>query len=908
MDMKRGACAALVVLLGVAGDARAQLGTGSAPATATATATAAGTAEPAPAPGETGEGPDKGDPAAAAAAPRAVVTTDLPDVPGRPPDKFAVMLFPNESGAKAMDWAVAAVPFALGEKVEHVLQLEPAFGPLVVPEGPAIDASPGVVGAFAQRTGAQWVFTGWVQRPQFELKLGVTLWHADKGVATPVGLEVIRRGPMPDMHALIADALVELAGRAKWPVPADAVAAMSKNPARDIYAYQLMGHGLGHLVGAFGPDDRKGAEHDLSRALLIDPKLPEAQRLMGQLYATDPDPRVAAKAVGKFAYAADLTPDYEPAVRAVADAAAAAGKSDQARELYTRLVVARPWDLDLRFRLGDAMWRSGDADGALRELGRVVARSPDELRARRVLALIHAAHGDMPSLARELEEIVHRAPDDVDARADLGSAYVALGRFVDATTAYEAVAAARPNDGNALKRVGDVYRMRHDVNAAVAWYAKASRVDPEDPRPFFLTGDAWFDAGNLDEAHKAYVRAETFKDYLGQSYTALAAIAYQKVNLSEASWYLRRAAKARPWSRDARWDYALVLCALKDWHGAAAQLDAALDAWPDDGRLWYLRGLAAAGEGDVAAARAALGKSIALAPTFEEARRAEARLRGGQLPVAEGGIFVEHPFGDPQVLRGAIDRFYVASARMTALRATFGGAILTALGALGEGPHRDWTLPKGSVARACPIAKIARPWKAAQDAMTQYQRAGVDMEEAYRTVADLDARGETVALTPDYRARVSEVKHEWKLSIVDVRDMRVELYTQLARELHWFGCRDAVLVAALTKDLSRPTSEIDEPTAPDLAGPAPPPTPARATFYVDNRECVDPVAVWVDGEKVGDVPAGARSALSAVVGRRTMCLMEPGGGTCGDQGTVREIYLADGWAVALHCPAVKARH
>ena len=243
----------------------------------------------------TGEGPDQGDPIAAKAPPRPVITTDLPDVPARPPDRFAVMLFPNESGAKAMDWAIAAVPFALGEKVAHGLQLESAFGALVVPPGPAIEATPGVVAAFAKRVGAQWVFTGWVQRPQFELKIGVSLWKYDAatGTAAPLGLETIRRGPMADMHALITDAVIELAGRAKWDVPAGAREMLSKNPARDIYAYQLMGRGLGELVGATGTDDRKAAEHDLSRALLIDPKLPEGQRLMGELYATDPDPHVA---------------------------------------------------------------------------------------------------------------------------------------------------------------------------------------------------------------------------------------------------------------------------------------------------------------------------------------------------------------------------------------------------------------------------------------------------------------------------------------------------------------------------------------------------------------------------------------------------------------------------------------
>jgi hypothetical protein len=266
---------------------------------------------------------------------------------------------------------------------------------------------------------------------------------------------------------------------------------------------------------------------------------------------------------------------------------------------------------------------------------------------------------------------------------------------------------------------------------------------------------------------------------------------------------------------------------------------------------------------------------------------------------------IEHPFGDPALTRSAVDRFFAASGKMTALRAVFGGAVLTGFGALGEGPHRDWTVPKGSVPRACPVAKVARPWKSAQQSLAEYQRAGVEMEEAYRTIADLDARGETAALTPDYRSRVGLAKKEWKLALGDVRDMRVELYQSLGRELRWFGCRDDVLAAALVQE-ARPAS-IDEPAPVAVAAAPTAPTPASATFYVDNRECPDPVTVWIDGEKVGMVPPGQRSALQAVVGRRTLCLMEPGTGACGDQGTVREIYLADGWAVALHCPAVKAK-
>jgi hypothetical protein len=37
-------------------------------------------------------------------------------------------------------------------------------------------------------------------------------------------------------------------------------------------------------------------------------------------------------------------------------------------------------------------------------------------------------------------------------------------------------------------------------------------------------------------------------------------------------------------------------------------------------------------------------------------------------------------------------------------------------------------------------------------------------------------------------------------------------------------------------------------------------------------------------------------------GERTLCLIVPGAAQCGDRGTVRQVYLHDGWAATMHCP------
>jgi len=860
---------------------------------------------PAPPAAVPNEDSGPGDVVAAAAPPRPVVLgPSIPDVPSRAPERIAVMAFENRANVRAIDWTVAGVPLLLGERFEEVLGLAPAWGPLVVPPGPVVPASPDVVATFAAQAGAHWVVTGWVERPNWDLRLAVTLWKVTGPLAVPVG-EVVQRAPFAQVYEMIGTAAVDLARRAGFRVPDGADARFKAPASADFYAFTLVGRGVGHLVGAIGPVDRKAAERDLTRSVFIDPNMAVGQRLVGELLLGDPtDPRAGQRAAGKFNYAVDLRGDYAPAVRAAALSASAAGKRDSARDLYGRLVTLRPWDLEARYRLGEAMWQTGDVDGALRELGRVLKRDPDDLRARRVLALIHASRGETQNLVHQLEEILRRDPGDADARSDLGAAYAATNRWPEATDAWEKVATARPADATAQKRVGDAWRRRGDAARAALWYARAAQVAPDDPRPAFLTGAAWLAQGDLQSANRAYIRAQKYKDYLGQAYSALGVIAFERKDLDTSVWYLRRAAKLLPRSRGARYDYVLLLDIRKEWDLALFYVDLALTYWRDDADFHYLRGLALAGRGDTGGARKAFDRAISIDPGHGPARRAATAVeRSGALHV-EGTPAIEHPFGDADYFRGVIDRYFASELEMARLRAQLGRQVLGVLGALNEGPGKDKKVARAGAVRLCPLTKVARPWAEAQRTLTQFERLGADLENDYREVVDLDTLGESQALMPDYRSKVTKIRTSWKLAQADLRELRNVVYVQLLRELRARRCSDPLLAAALAQpQLYALPEEVRREPAPAPAAPAKR-EPARATFYVDNRECTDPVTVWVDGEQVGEVPPGERSALSSLIGRRTVCLLVgAGAGACGDRGTVRQAYLHDGWQVRLRCPA-----
>jgi hypothetical protein len=114
------------------------------------------------------------------------------------------------------------------------------------------------------------------------------------------------------------------------------------------------------------------------------------------------------------------------------------------------------------------------------------------------------------------------------------------------------------------------------------------------------------------------------------------------------------------------------------------------------------------------------------------------------------------------------------------------------------------------------------------------------------------------------------------------------------------GCSERLLVAAVASPERYRVIVEDRPE--EIPQQAPQRARPRATFYIDNTRCPDPVDVSIDGAQIGQVAPGRRSALVADGGERTLCLLGPGSAQCGDRGTVRQVYLHDGWSVTLYCP------
>jgi tetratricopeptide (TPR) repeat protein len=855
----------------------------------------------------------------------AIESTDVPAWTP-PPRRFAVAPFENRANVHVFDWLIAGAPFEISEKTEAVFGLEPTGGPLHVGAA-VIEAEADPVAAFAAAHDAAFVITGWVERPNWQLRIDLALWKVSGGTAA-IAAEAQRTGDVKAYHQLLGEALADVWTKgAGLAVDEGRARALQRPLAIDLYAVNLMGRGLGHMTGALAAAnaaasgagssgssgaggsgsgagdgvDLKSAEHDLERAVFIDPRCFEAQRLLGELYlalsATPPgDARLAARALGKFNYANDLAPDDIASLRAAAAGAAQAGKHEPALELFRRLVTRRPWDLDARYQLGAAMWRTGDPAGAQKQLEQVTAHRPDHLQARRVLALIHASRSDTPRLIAELEAIAARAPDDLEVKADLASAYGALGRWDKAIAALETIARVRPGDLALEIRIGDAYRRRNDLGGALAWYTRAIKLAPESSWPGFTAAQALFDAGRLADANHAYTSLQRYRDDLPAAEQALGVIALLQNRPDDAAWYLRRAARDAP-RNPATWR-ALIAAELgrKDAVTAARDAAAALPTWPEDAELRYLAGVAYAMQGERAQARHELVAAAAADPALAAPRAALAALDAGTAVALQFTPELVRPWGDAEALGRALDRYARISQAIADTRATYQRELLGLLGLLNRGPYAP---ARPEPVRRCPVTQIAGTWAAAQHQLDAIVRLGAELEATWRFIARHDDAGATAGLLPNARTQVAAARRSYKLALADLGELRAEWSRGLQPELRAVGCSDRLLAAAVADPSRYRVVEDDRPEA--IPTTQPPRPRARARFYVDNSHCLDPVEVWIDGTQVGQVAAGRRSALLADGGERTLCLLVPGAAQCGDRGTVREVYLHDGWAVTMHC-------
>jgi Flp pilus assembly protein TadD len=516
-------------------------------------------------------------------------------------ETFVVELFKNANGFRALDYLETGLPALLAERLGHLAPLKFVGGETLF--GHAATATP------------RWTVTGeFARRPDW--KIAVIVRVAGSGNAA-ASAEATRIGAKDGAAALAVEAALAAFSKALGERMPTGKPSLSQRFARDPYAFVLYGRGVATYLGLGGRHrSQEEAIKILGRSLVIDPKVPETRRFLGAIHLENGRP---GHARAMWSVAVEARPDYHAALAGLAALDRSEG-SATARDRYARLVELDPADLDMRRAYGEVLAEAGQLVQAQAELNKVLEASPDDLRARRALALVLASRRAGPELVADLEEVVRLQPDSVDARMDLGAAYLSVGKRSEAEAAYDEILRRRPRSAAALKLCGDLARARGDLKKATSLFGKLRWIAPNDPRPAFLLGTAFYEAGNFNAAERWFTEASKVAGMLGEAYGNLGVIALRRGQPKEAQWFLSRATKRRPQRALVRYNYALALFSNNRPEDALNELHAAQALEPGDAVTQFFTGVVALRVGLVSEAERCFREALRLDPQNEDAR------------------------------------------------------------------------------------------------------------------------------------------------------------------------------------------------------------------------------------------------------------------------------------------------
>ncbi|MBP9086486.1 MAG: hypothetical protein KBG15_10240 [Kofleriaceae bacterium] len=851
---------------------------------------------------------------------RSAIAEDTAVVPplAKAPLRLAVAPFANHSDAKALDWLVAGAPFEFAEKSETLLHLMPAYDALVVP-ATRVDETAASVAAFAAAHRADLVLTGYAERPNWELRVGATLWHIGR-TGPKVIAETSRQGPMPAYHRMLGEIATELwstAAAPPWTLVGSITPAMAlrfeRALALDIYAVTLLGRGLGYLTGALGPVDLVAAERDLKKAVFVAPTLVEGQRMLGELWTRmallpKAEPGLVAKAGGKFSYATDLRADYPAALRSAGLFAQRTGNYRDAVDLLRALAIAQPWDIEVRFALGDSAWRAGDVALAQQQLDIVIGQTPTHVPALRVLALMAATRGDAAAYIAGLQLVAAQVPEDLDVKSDLAGAYTASGRWLDARGQLQQIIAKRPTDLVVWLRLADNFGQTNQRDDQLGALVRANAANPA-ARQIVAQYQAQllFTIGKLAEADALYLALARERSFMGITLLpgaveqARAAIAYAAGKFEVTTKLAKAGITLAPRHLPIRLTLIAALLQRRQVDEAAIALRLALTGWPADVTLHYFAGLIAAYAGDFDRARAEFAATLGLRRDFAPAQRAVAAINAG----AVASLTVDYRptplqiWGGGRELGDALIAYAEHMAQLAATRANHQNSVLILLAELGRGPLAV-ERAKPSTGRSCPIGRVAPLWQISKDSLTHYAAIGLALEAQFGFLERHRIIGLGAALPLDQQQRLALIPREFALVMREIAELRAQWERGVLPELRNVNCSEALLDVAARDPSSYPRGDVKPASPPPAVIDARPPPTVK--FKIDNTNCRVAVAVWLDGRPLGTVERKSIATFNAPTGQHTLCLLSPSSPPCGDRGTVRQLYLHEGSAVSMRCP------
>jgi tetratricopeptide (TPR) repeat protein len=223
----------------------------------------------------------------------------------------------------------------------------------------------------------------------------------------------------------------------------------------------------------------------LQKAVAIEPRLPTAWRVMGELFLADEDEASATESFNQYLLVSSQQPELVQAVKHFR-----AGRIGHAEKLCRQLLKDDPVNVSAIRLLAEIGLRVGALDDAENLLERCVELAPDFRLARLNYATVLSKREKLEEALKQVETLLESDKDTFTLLTLKGSILVKMGDFEPVLPLYEYLLKHFPKRpkvtlvyGHALKTVGEQGR-------AIEAYRETIALEPG-------FGDAWWSLANL---------------------------------------------------------------------------------------------------------------------------------------------------------------------------------------------------------------------------------------------------------------------------------------------------------------------------------------------------------------------------------------------------------------------------
>lgn len=297
----------------------------------------------------------------------------------------------------------------------------------------------------------------------------------------------------------------------------------------------------------------------------------------------------------------------------------AAGKLDEAAELYRELLRYFPSHTDLLNILGTLELQRGNANKAALLLARSLGISPAQPTVLRHRALALQSLGRLEDALNCYDKAIALDPGDVETMQKRGQLLLALNRGAEARKAFETIAAALPGRADSHYNLATVLLRLGRAEEALPCFDKAIAIAPDEPNIRINRGTALLTLNRPAEALQDFETALTQVPECAEAYANKGEALRRLKRHDEALAAYDRAVQLAPDDAENRYNRGIVRYDLGRKEQALEDFDAAIARNPRMGAAYNNRGNALIDLDRLDEALASLDRAIALGPQNAEA-------------------------------------------------------------------------------------------------------------------------------------------------------------------------------------------------------------------------------------------------------------------------------------------------